>query len=186
MSFKNFDEMLNNIKRITGARNQKEVAAALGISGSAITDAKNRNVIPETWFQIIEEKYGTTKKELCETPEEKLIRTYKGNLTKSVASQWNNEPGQLPESPRTRTEQDFSIEEMLADTKDVLESDTVYRQALASNIRAFKQAVINEGKMKNTDEKIDQMMRQIEALTTIVLQGQAPAEPEKKRAGNDH
>lgn len=76
-----------------------------------------------------------------------------------------------------------SINELLRDTKAVLESDTVYRQALASNIRAFNQAVINEGKMKNTDEKIDQMMKQIEALTNIVLQGQA--EPEKKRAGND-
>lgn len=82
-------------------------------------------------------------------------------------------------------EQDFSIEEMLSDTRTVLESDTVYRQALASNIRAFKQAVINEGKMKNTDEKIDQMMKQIEALTEIVLQGQAGTS-EKKRAGNDH
>jgi transcriptional regulator with XRE-family HTH domain len=81
-------------------------------------------------------------------------------------------------------DQDFSIEEMLSDTRAVLESDTVYRQALASNIRAFKQAVINEGKMKNTDEKIDQMMKQIEALTSIVLQGQSGTN-EKKRAGND-
>jgi hypothetical protein len=93
-------------------------------------------------------------------------------------------PQDMATQDKSGYDQDFSIEEMLGDTRTVLESDTVYRQALASNIRAFKQAVINEGKMKNTDEKIDQMMKQIEALTAIVLQGQSGTH-EKKRAGND-
>lgn len=80
-----------------------------------------------------------------------------------------------------------SINELLTDTQVVLESETVYRQALASNIRAFKQAVINEDKMKNTDEKVDQLVEQVKALTAVVLQGQNPAvNDEKKRAGNDH
>jgi hypothetical protein len=75
MPFKNFDEILSNIKRLTGTRNQKEVASFLGISGSAITDAKKRNVIPETWFQTIEKKCGVTKEELCRPPERVQVRS---------------------------------------------------------------------------------------------------------------
>jgi len=84
-----------------------------------------------------------------------------------------------------KPDKEFSITEMLEDTRIVLESDTVYRQALASNIRAFKQAVVNEEKMKTTDEKIDDLSQKVEALTAIILQNQA-GNLEKKQAGNDH
>lgn len=113
-----------------------------------------------------------------ETPEEKPIRTYKGNRTKSVGIGWRN--GQKGEGAATSGE-DFSLADMMADAEYVLESKTVYRLALAANIRAFKQAVVNEDTMKNTDRKIDEMMKQIETLTNIVLQGQG-VEAEKKRA----
>ncbi len=90
-------------------------------------------------------------------------------------------------SKQGSTEGALPVKELLADALDVLESDNVYRQALATNIRAFKQAVVSEAKMKSTDEKIDQMMEQINTLTTIIMQSQATLDTtEKKRVGENY
>ncbi len=179
-----FDLIYERILRVTKSYQDVDLAKFLKITSQAVGAAKKKKRIPRTWFALVQEKTGVTREKLCspETPEEKLLRTYKGNCTKDVKIPFANAQegnGQEPSS------QDFSLAEMISDAKDVLESNTVYRQALAANIRAFKQAVVNEEKMKNTDEKIDQMMQQIEALTNIVLQGQE-REAEKKQAGNDH
>jgi len=56
----NFHNLFKKIKEISGCKNQKEVAAKLGISPQAITDAKIKNKIPETWFDMVSEKYGVT------------------------------------------------------------------------------------------------------------------------------
>jgi len=61
LSFENF---FKKIKKISRGKNQKGVAQSLGISPQAITDAKRKNKIPETWFDIIEEKFGISKDEL--------------------------------------------------------------------------------------------------------------------------
>lgn len=60
-----FDDLFKKIKKISGCTNQKGVAEKLGISPQAITDAKKKNKIPETWFNIVFEKFGVTKEELC-------------------------------------------------------------------------------------------------------------------------
>ena len=59
-----FEDLFKKIKKISRVKNQKGVAQALGISPQAITDAKRKNKIPETWFDIIEEKFGLSKDEL--------------------------------------------------------------------------------------------------------------------------
>lgn len=59
-----FEDLFKKIKKISKGKNQKGVALALGISPQAITDAKRKNKIPETWFDIIEEKFGLSKDEL--------------------------------------------------------------------------------------------------------------------------
>ena len=59
-----FEDLFKKIKKISRGKNQKGVAQALGISPQAITDAKRKNKIPETWFDIIEEKFGLSKDEL--------------------------------------------------------------------------------------------------------------------------
>ena len=55
-------------------------------------------------------------------------------------------------------DESFSMSEMVTMTIEVLESKTVYRSALASNVRAFHQAVKMEGEMKGVKEEV-QMMR---------------------------
>ena len=59
-----FENLFKKIKKISRGKNQKGVAQSLGISPQAITDAKRKNKIPETWFDIIEEKFGFSKDEL--------------------------------------------------------------------------------------------------------------------------
>lgn len=59
-----FENLFKKIKKISRGKNQKGVAQSLGISPQAITDAKRKNKIPETWFDIIEEKFGISKDEL--------------------------------------------------------------------------------------------------------------------------
>lgn len=53
----------------------------------------------------------------------------------------------------------FKMSEMVEATVRVLESDTVYRSALASNIRAFDKAVQMEGKMQGIEDEL-RLMRQ--------------------------
>lgn len=56
-----------------------------------------------------------------------------------------------------RIDDSFSMSEMVTMTIEVLESKTVYRSALASNVRAFHQAVKMEGEMQGVKESLLQM-----------------------------
>jgi len=51
----------------------------------------------------------------------------------------------------------WSMSEMLVMTTAVLESNTVYRSALAANVRAFYQAVKREDEMRSISEKLEVM-----------------------------
>ena len=78
-----------------------------------------------------------------------------------------------------------STAKMLTMTAEVLESQTVYRSALASNIRAFHQAVKGEGEMNDLREDMRQMMAQMRELKEMMQRNMAgQEETEKKRAGN--
>lgn len=57
----------------------------------------------------------------------------------------------------SHVEDSFSMSEMVTMTIEVLESKTVYRSALASNVRAFHQAVKMEGEMQGLKEDLRQM-----------------------------
>lgn len=59
---------------------------------------------------------------------------------------------------------DISIADMLAKTARVLESDTVYREALYSNIEAFHHGVTMDERLSKMDSKFDQVMQRLDAL----------------------
>ncbi len=84
-----FEDLFKKIKKISRGKNQKGVAQALGISPQAITDAKRKNKIPETWFDIIEEKFGLSKDE--------LIRYEDRSTTRGSAFFSPTASGQYPE-----------------------------------------------------------------------------------------
>lgn len=52
------------------------------------------------------------------------------------------------------TEDDWKMSDMLTKTATVLESDTIYRTALASNINAFHQAVQSERLLARLEERV--------------------------------
>lgn len=87
------------------------------------------------------------------------------------------------------TEQ-FNITEMIIMSTRVLESETVYRSALASNVRAFYQAVIKEEEMQSVNETLETMQRQneemaerMERMEQMLLSFGAQV-PEKREQGN--
>uniref|UniRef100_I2Q2M2 Uncharacterized protein n=1 Tax=Desulfovibrio sp. U5L TaxID=596152 RepID=I2Q2M2_9BACT len=52
------------------------------------------------------------------------------------------------------SEEDWKMSEMLTKTAEVLESETIYRTALASNINAFHQAVKGDRLLAKLDERV--------------------------------
>jgi hypothetical protein len=70
-------------------KTQGELANLLGITSQAISSTVAKGKIPERWFDLFKEKFGVTREELSETPEEKLLRTYgKNPVTSSVGVGW--------------------------------------------------------------------------------------------------
>jgi len=64
MDREDFENLFKKIKSIAGGGSQKEVAEKLGISPQAISDAKRKNRIPESWYVIIHEQFGLTRENL--------------------------------------------------------------------------------------------------------------------------
>jgi len=64
MEREDFENLFKKIRLIAGGGNQKEVAEKLGISPQAISDAKRKNRIPESWYVIIHEQFGVTRENL--------------------------------------------------------------------------------------------------------------------------
>ncbi len=56
------------------------------------------------------------------------------------------------------------MSDMLTMTAEVLESETIYRTALASNIRAFHQAVRSERTLARIEERMDLFEKEMEQL----------------------
>ena len=132
----NFEEIIGRAKLALGIKNQKQLAEILGISPPGITDAKTRGNFPSDWVVKISINHGINPS---------WILTGIGPM--------KIEGGEKKEGDT------FKISEMVEATIRVLESDTVYRSALASNIRAFDKAVLMEGKMQGIEDEL-RLMRE--------------------------
>ncbi|MDL2306470.1 helix-turn-helix domain-containing protein [Desulfovibrio sp. OttesenSCG-928-C06] len=55
-----FDDFFRRACEATGAKTQMELAALLGINRSAITQAKNRDAVPEKWLLNISRKFAVS------------------------------------------------------------------------------------------------------------------------------
>lgn len=108
---------------------------------------------------------------------ERLKRNNQAAKNKAMSSQEET-------SLADRIDESFSMSEMVTMTIEVLESKTVYRSALASNVRAFHQAVKMEGEMKGVKEEVQQMRvehrHEMEELKGMIraLGGEAPQKRE--------
>lgn len=84
-------------------------------------------------------------------------------------SQTLRQPAKANESkeihkPNEGTSDDFKISDMLQAVTRVLESDTVYKPALVSNIRAFDKAVQQEQDVDDLKGKVDILITTMESM----------------------
>ena len=158
----------DTIDRMVGAvggKTQGDLGAALGISQASISDAKRKGKIPPEWIVRLSTERGLNPSWL---------------LTGSGPMKISSGVEQVHDEVAEK--ESFSMAEMLAATARVLESKTVYRSALASNIRAFDKAVLNEGRLMKIEEELVEM----KGMLQQVLQQQReehplPGEGNKKR-----
>jgi len=79
--------------------------------------------------------------------------------------------------------------ELMRQTSEILDSDTIYRSAIIPNIRAFHHGmkeVARMGKLEKDMDEIKGMMAQVLEQNRILNERLGIIEDEKKRAGNDH
>ena len=62
MSATNFHSFYQRLSNEGIIASQKDLASLLGVKGSAISQAKKRNIIPRTWITEISEKMNLTPK----------------------------------------------------------------------------------------------------------------------------
>jgi transcriptional regulator with XRE-family HTH domain len=73
-----------------------------------------------------------------------------------------------PEPPPA--DDDFKMSDMLTKTAEVLESGTIYRTALASNINAFHQAIRSERTLMRPEERMALLEQKMEELANENLE----------------
>ncbi|THB68122.1 MAG: helix-turn-helix transcriptional regulator [Desulfovibrio sp.] len=53
-----FDPFYTRVAEVLGLGSQQELAVALGVNRSAVTQAKKRNSVPEKWLLVLAREYG--------------------------------------------------------------------------------------------------------------------------------
>ncbi len=155
-----FDMALARLLEAINADSIEQLATALGVSRQAVYHAKTNKKIPPGWFVNIAGKYSLS-----------LDWLVFGSGPKQRSADGPKQSESRQETAQNCPTEDFKMSDMLTKTAEVLESDTIYRTALASNINAFHQAVRNdrilaemERRVAQLEEKIDAMSRRMEDL----------------------
>jgi len=162
-----FEVVFARMMQAVGTKKAADVATALGISHSSVSGSKRRGNIPDSWYGIIADKYGVSM-DWLRTGEGEMRRPSEqlpGRFPRVNAGQGASAPEQdLAPISNDASRRNISIADMLAKTAKVLESDTVYREALYSNIEAFHHGV-------TMDERVNKMERQFsEAMASFQSQ----------------
>jgi hypothetical protein len=71
---------------------------------------------------------------------------------------------------REQPSTDFNTDDVMAMTRGVLLSNTVYKSALVSNIRAFHQAVLMENEMISNAQKMAKLMEENRDIKEMILE----------------
>ncbi len=156
----NFEEILGRLKLVFGVETDTDFARCMGFKQGSVSGAKQKQAIPPAWIMEVAVSKGVSADWLL-TGEGEMRRgtsteTTQANLVKETVGKLQ---GWTPPSPdaasisNDRNRRSISIADMLAKTAKVLESDTVYREALYSNIEAFHHGV-------TMDERVDKMEQQ--------------------------
>lgn len=88
-----FDDILERIKKATGARTQVELANILGIRQSSISDAKRRNSVPADWYLKLYRTHGLNPDWLSDAIEPMYLKPGMVEVQPSAKPQGVREPG---------------------------------------------------------------------------------------------
>lgn len=150
-------ELGSRLKTLRGGLSQEEFSQRVGFNKNTIGNYERGERTPDAVFiKTVCEKLGVSAEWLL----------------------WGHGPmrrGEVPETTAQDTIQsqpppvpppgdDFKMTEMVTMTVEVLESETIYRTALASNIRAFHQAVRSERTLARLEERMEQIEQSVEEL----------------------
>ena len=101
---------------------------------------------------------------------------------REIISSWVEPMPQEPPSTEHHSE-DWNLDEMLEKTSEVLQSQTIYRSALAANVRAFHEAVQNEGEMRTTRETLARMEARMARMEKAILAMAGPVTEKREQTG---
>jgi hypothetical protein len=141
-----FEIIWHRVKKLTCWERQNDLGSFLGIESAGISKAKKIGIFREKWAEKIAERYNTTADYILY-----------GDKTENPPT-----PEQQPATPTGYDS--FSIADKIQKTVRVLESDTIYRPALAANIDAFHHAVEQDKTVKNQQATIEAQQKQINDL----------------------
>lgn len=171
-----FEAILGRMKLVTGAKSDTAFAKALGMYQGSVSSAKERQSIPPAWAVQIAEQYDVSLDWLMFGAGEMkrgggmMFKTAK--LPNSEMDPACGTDGFLQASMELRPEaficndnarRNVSIADMLTKTAKVLESDTVYREALYSNIEAFHHGVTMDQRVNRMEQQLSQVMTSFQA-----------------------
>lgn len=162
------------MKHVTDTKSDTAFARAIGIRQSSVSAAKERQSIPPAWAVQIAETHGVSIDWLM-FGEGSQARKKNEEIVRETVEKLQGWSPPEPPAPQAEAQgdhiygsaparRDISIADMLAKTARVLESDTVYREALYSNIEAFHHGVTMDERLGKMDAKFDQVMQRLDAL----------------------
>ncbi|HCR14007.1 MAG TPA: helix-turn-helix domain-containing protein [Solidesulfovibrio sp.] len=139
-----------------GAKTDSDLARILGIKPASVGGAKRRFQLPPAWIEQIANDFGINADWLFFGA---------GSMRRGEAANEAPAPAPAPaEAFLTAPQEEFRMSDMLTKTAEVLESDTIYRTALASNINAFHQAVRSERTLARLEERLADLEAKADAM----------------------
>jgi|GEM_PF-1907525 len=187
--FETFSERLRHVAGIN-KKVQADLSKDLGKDRATVTRWWNGGVAPsQRNMRMIADYFGCDVNWLASGegspfPDEAAGEGYLGRINSGMVEHQTPKPE--PIRMEVKNEAELTNTDMLLMTSKVLESNTVYRSALASNIRAFYQAVLGEDDMNDMRNEINMMRKELAEMKELIMSLKSSEEPEKKRAVNGH
>lgn len=162
-----YSEILNRMKEVLGAKSDTGFAKMLGLRQSSVSSAKKREQIPPAWAIQVAEKTGASLDWLLLGKECAPEEGQGWNEGQERRTPIYNDMVPQPEQAKGTgginvPARDYKISELIQKTIEVLESDTICKIALTSNIEAFHEYVMSQEQIDRLHEKITSQQKQME------------------------
>ena len=153
-----FQQTWQRMLTALNVRNDSSLAKFLAISPAGVSSAKSKQKIPRGWFEKICRETGIsyawlTGEEPVEKPVSLHIETPPTPLPPMEPLRTSPPPPSTGKqehvSQRKNNPEKFNVAEIISQAIEVLESDTVFSNALVTSIKAFHKALDAEKQISN-------------------------------------